>query len=183
MNGVQGVVRLPKDAVAGERAGAYHSPMETRTKSLADRPGANRSGSIAVLATSATICLALLAGVSPQALEAQDAGPQAQAPPTASPTVSVDDELLGAAARVHLQVTNLQKAFIEELARFHDAGEKAAARARFSARMAEILEAHEMTAAQYELVLFVIGTDEEKRTRFDGMLDRIKAEQDGVTDA
>ncbi len=146
---------------------------------LANRPGPDRSGSIVVLATSATIWIASLAGVSPQALEAQDAGAQAQAPPTAS----VDDELLDVAARVHFQVTGLQQAFVEELARFHDAGEKAAARARFSARMEEILGAHEMTAAQYELVLFVIGTDEEKRTRFDEMLDRIRAEQDGVTDA
>ncbi len=146
---------------------------------LANRPGANRSGSIAVLATSATIWIGTLAGVSPQALQGQDAGAQAQAPPTAS----VDDELLDVAARVHLQVTDLQKAFVEELARYHDAGEKAAARARFSARMEEILEAHEMAAAQYELVLFVIGTDEEKRTRFDEMIDRIRATEDGVTDA
>ena len=148
-------------------------------RSLAKKPGTNRSGSIAVLATSATIWIALLAAVSPQALQGQDAAPQAQAPPTAS----VDDELLGVAARVHLQVTDLQKAFVEELARYHDAGEKAAARARFSRRMEEILEAHEMAAAQYELVLFVIGTDEEKRARFDEMLDRIRAEEDGATDA
>ena len=150
--------------------------METRTRRLANRLGANRSGSIAVLATSATILIASLAAVSPYAVEAQDAAPQAQAPPTAS----VDDELLGVAARVHLQVTDLQKAFVEELARFHDAGEKAAARARFSARMEEILEAHQMTAAQYELVLFAIGTDEEKRTRFDEMLDRIRTTEDGA---
>ena len=146
---------------------------------LAKGPGPDRSGSIVVLAAFATIWIASLAGVSPQALEAQDAGAQAQAPPTAPPTASVDDELLGVAARVHFQVTDLQKAFVEELARFHDAGEKAAARARFSARMEEILEAHGMTAAQYELVLFVIGTDEEKRTRFDQMLDRIRSGEDG----
>ena len=150
--------------------------METRTRKLANRPGANRSGSIAVLATSATILIASLAAVPPYAVEAQDAAPQAQAPPTAS----VDDELLGVDARVHLQVTDLQKAFVEELARFHEAGEKAAARARFSARMEEILEAHQMTAAQYELVLFAIGTDEEKRTRFDEMLDRIRTTEDGA---
>ena len=121
-----------------------------------------------------------MAGVSPQALEGQDTGAEAQAPTTAPPSASVDDELLDVAARVHIQVTDLQKAFVEELARFHDAGEKAAARARFSARMEEILEAHGMTAAQYELVLFVIGTDEEKRTRFDEMLDRIRTTADGA---
>ena len=146
---------------------------------LAKRPGAERSGSIAVLATSATIWIGSLAGVSPQALEGQDPGAQAQVPPTAS----VDDELLDVAARVHLEVTGLQKAFIEELARYHDAGEQAAARERFSARMEEILEAHGMTAAQYERILFIIGTDEETRTRFDEMLDRIRASEDGVTDA
>ncbi len=143
---------------------------------LAKRPGADRSGSIAVLATSATIWIALLAAVSPYALEAQDAAPQAQAPPTAS----VDDELLGVAARLHLQVTGLQEALVEELAQYHDAGEQAAARERFSARMEEILEAHGMTALQYECILFVIGTDEEKRTRFDEMLDRIRSSEDGA---
>ncbi len=142
---------------------------------LAKRRGADRSGSILVLATSATIWMGSLVGVSPGALEGQDTSP-AQVPPTAT----VDDKLLDVAARVHLQVTDLQKAFVEELARYHDAGEKAAARGRFSARMEEILEAHEMTAAQYELVLFVIGTDEEKRTRFDEMLDRIRSEGDGA---
>ncbi len=162
--------------MAGEGAGAYHSAMETRMRRLAKRPGAERSGSIAVLATSATIWIGTLAGVSPQALQGQDAGAQAQAPPTAS----VDDELLDVAARVHVEVTRLQQAFVEELARYHDAGEKAAARGRFSARMEEILEAHGMTATQYERILFVIGTDQEKRTRFDEMLERIRSSEDGA---
>ena len=143
---------------------------------LGKRPGADRSGSIAVLATSATIWIGSLAGVSPGALEGQDTGAQAQVPPTAW----LDDELLGVAARLHFQVTGLQEAFVEELARYHDPGEQAAAKERFSARMEEILEAHGMTAAQYERILFVIGTDEEKRTRFDEMLDRIRSREDGA---
>ncbi len=145
---------------------------------LAKRRGADRSGSILVLATSATIWIGSLAGVSPEALEGQDTG----APPQAPPTASVTDELLDVAARLHFQVTGLQKALVEELARYHDAGEQAAAKERFSARLKEVLEAHGMTAAQYERILFVIGTDEEKRIRFDEMLDRIKAKK-GVPDA
>ena len=150
--------------------------MDTGIKRLANRPGADRSGSIAVLATSATIWIGSLAGVSPQALEGQDSGAQAQVPAAAE----VNDELLDVAARLHVQVTGLQAAFVEELARYHDPGEQAAARERFSARMEEVLEAHGMTAADYERVLFVIGTDGEKRTRFDEMLDRIRSEKDGA---
>ncbi len=143
---------------------------------LAKKPKADRSGSIAVLATSATIWIGSLAGVSPAALQGQDTGAQAQVPPTAS----VDDELLDVAARLHFQVMGFQEALVEELARYHDPGEQAAAKKRFSAGMEEILEAHGMTAVQYERILFVIGTDQEKRTRFDEMLERIRSSEDGA---
>ncbi len=139
------------------------------------RPGADRSTFMAVLATAATIWGGLLAGVSPDALEAQDTGAQVQVPSTGS----VDDELLGVAARLHLQVVALQEVFVEERAQYHDPKEQVAARERFSAGIEELLEANGMTAAQYELILFVIGTDEEKRTRFDQMLDRIRSGEDG----
>ena len=157
----------------------YHSEMETRMRRLAKRPGADQSGSIAVLATCATILIGSLAGVSPEALQGQDTGAPAQAPPTAS----VDDELLEVAARLHVQVTVLQQALAEELARYHDTVAQTAARERFSTRMEEVLEAHRMTAAQYERILFVIATDEERRTRFDEMLDAIKSREDGAGDA
>ncbi len=142
---------------------------------LAKRRGADRSGSILVLATSATILIGSLVGVSPEALEGQDTSPA-----DVTPTASVDDELLDVAARLHFQVMSLQEALVEELARYHDPGEQAAARERFSARMEEILEAHGMTAEQYERILFVIGTDEEKRTSFDEMLERIRSRVDGA---
>ena len=135
------------------------------------RPGADRSTFMAVLATAATMWGGLLAGVSPDALEAQDTGAQVQVPPIAS----VDEELLGVAARVHLQVMALQEAFVGERAQYHDPTQQDAARRRFSAGVEELLEAHGITAAQYELVLFVIGTDAEKRTQFDEMLDRIRS--------
>ena len=126
---------------------------------------------MAVLATAATMWGGLLAAVSPDALEAQDTGAQVQVPPVAS----VDEELLGVAARVHLQVMALQEAFVGERAQYHDPTQQDAARRRFSAGVEELLEAHGITAAQYELVLFVIGTDAEKRTQFDEMLDRIRS--------
>ena len=135
------------------------------------RPGADRSTFMAVLATAATMWGGLLAAVSPDALEAQDTGAQVQVPPIAS----VDEELLGVAARVHLQVMALQEAFVGERAQYHDPTQQDAARRRFSAGVEELLEAHGITAAQYELVLFVIGTDAEKRTQFDEMLDRIRS--------
>ena len=135
------------------------------------RPGADRSRFMAVLATAATMWGGLLAAVSPDALEAQDTGAQVQVPPIAS----VDEELLGVAARVHLQVMALQEAFVGERAQYHDPTQQDAARRRFSAGVEELLEAHGITAAQYELVLFVIGTDAEKRTQFDEMLDRIRS--------
>lgn len=135
------------------------------------RPGADRSTFMAVLTTAATIWGGLLAGVSPEALEAQDAGAQVQVPPIAS----VDDELLGVAARVHLQVMALQEAFVGERAQYHDPSQQNAARRRFSAGIEDLLKEHGITAAQYELVLFVIGTDQEKRTQFDQMLDRIRS--------
>jgi hypothetical protein len=145
--------------------------METHMRRFEKRPGGDRSTFMAVLATAATIWGGLLAGVSPDALEAQDTGAQVQVPPTGS----VDDELLGVAARVHLQVMALQETFVGERAQYHDQGQQTAARERFSAGVEELLEAHGMTAAQYELILFVIGTDEEKRTQFDQMLDRIRS--------
>jgi len=149
--------------------------METHMRRFEKRPGADRSTFMAVLATAATIWGGLLAGVSPDALEAQDTGAQVQVPSTGS----VDDELLGVAARLHLQVVALQEVFVEERAQYHDPREQVAARERFSAGIEELLEANGMTAAQYELILFVIGTDEEKRTRFDQMLDRIRSGEDG----
>jgi hypothetical protein len=145
--------------------------METDMRRFEKRPGADRSTFMAVLATTATIWGGLLAGASPDALEAQDTGAQVQVPPIAS----VDDELLGVAARLHLQVMALQEVFVQERAQYHDPLFQDQARENFSTGMEEVLEAHGMTAAQYELILFVIGTDEETRTGFDQMLDRIRS--------
>ncbi len=49
-------------------------------RGLAKRPGADRSGSIVVLALSATIWIGSLAGVSPGALEGQDRSANAVRP-------------------------------------------------------------------------------------------------------
>ena len=100
----------------------------------------------------------------PSALHAQQPAPDSAAP------VPLDEAVLEAAAKAHLEITIIQERLQMELAQHHDLREQVAARERATTQIAEALSAHGLSAPSYERVIFAIGTVEVHRRRFEELL-------------
>ena len=112
----------------------------------------------------APLVAALACWALPMALHSQ------QSPPDSAGTAPLDEAVLEAAAKAHLEITIIQERLQMELAQYHDPREQMAARDRATTHIAEALGAHGLTAPSYERVIFAIGTVEAHRRRFEEFL-------------
>ena len=100
----------------------------------------------------------LVAAASPMHAQAQE------------PAAPMDEARLAQFARAHIAVNEARDEFHGQVARVHDEEGRRRAREEVDARIAEILEEHEMTQGEYDEFILLISLDGELRTAFDALV-------------
>ena len=82
----------------------------------------------------------------------------------------MSDARLAAAAQVHLQVLEVQKALQEELGVTHEAQARAAAQEGSQQRIQEIFSQSGLSESEYSHLLFMVGTTAALQERFERLV-------------
>jgi hypothetical protein len=101
----------------------------------------------------------------------------AQDPP--APRDEVSDETLTSFATAFLAISAVRDEVNNELGRVHDVQGKAAIRARLEQQVSEILATHELTAKDYQRLIYGVSADPALRERFEQILQALKPKPPG----
>lgn len=120
------------------------------------------SGAVAVL-------FAFLAAgaATPRTVSAQDAGS------------SISQERLTRFATAHIAIAAARDEFHGQVARVHDEEGRLRAREEIDAKIAEILEANDMTQDEYDQLILRISLDGELRARFEEVVAQLQQDPGG----
>ncbi len=116
----------------------------------------------------AALFVAFPAFAAPEGVHAQQAQEEVEIP-------EFSDEMLEVLTQAHLEIEEIRDQLHEDMAEWHDNTRRQEVRAEADERLAAVLEEHGITEEEYELFIYAISIDAERREAYE----RVREEIDG----
>jgi hypothetical protein len=97
-----------------------------------------------------------------------------------APAPTVTDSVLTEFAALHLSIVDARDEFYDALGRTHDDIGKDELRAEFELTLDELFELHEKTREEYDRIIYVVSSDDDRRAAWERILEEVKSGGGGL---